>query len=366
MRGLMLDYQLTIPAMLRRAEQLFGSKAIVTRLPDKSFHRYTYAVLRPPGQAGLPRPAPRSRQPSGRPVPGAGHPDRRRPHHLAGHPPGAGPESGPLGPLQPAGHGGRRVGGPAGHDPGLPGTPRPAGRPRLGHDGDDAPRHRVHPHPRTAGGAGGRPVRLPGETGSTRPLHRDPGPQRPGPGPLGRADHGRAGDPRSLGGVGLLRGPGGGRSLDGRRLAPHGRHRHHRPPGLHRDQGPRQGPGEVGRRVDQLGGPGERAHGPPGRGGGRGDRRPAPQVAGAPAGRGGAQAGAVGHQGRAARLPAPQVRQVVAAGRHRVRRPDPPYVHGEVPQAGPARALPRPPHEGDRQLGHGALSGPRPRPRRKE
>ncbi|QBS37393.1 fatty-acid--CoA ligase [Thermaerobacter sp. FW80] len=43
MRGLMLDYQLTIPAMLRRAEQLFGGKAIVTPLPDKSFHRYTYA-----------------------------------------------------------------------------------------------------------------------------------------------------------------------------------------------------------------------------------------------------------------------------------------------------------------------------------
>jgi fatty-acyl-CoA synthase len=43
MQGLIMDYQLTIPAILRRAEQVFGSKEIVTRLPDKSFHRYTYA-----------------------------------------------------------------------------------------------------------------------------------------------------------------------------------------------------------------------------------------------------------------------------------------------------------------------------------
>ncbi|MDI3317527.1 MAG: long-chain fatty acid--CoA ligase [Bacillota bacterium] len=43
MQGLMMEYQLTLPAMLRRAEALFGRKEIVTRLPDKSFHRYTYA-----------------------------------------------------------------------------------------------------------------------------------------------------------------------------------------------------------------------------------------------------------------------------------------------------------------------------------
>ena len=42
MRGLMMDYQLTIPTILRRAETLFGNKEIVTRLPDKSIHRYTY------------------------------------------------------------------------------------------------------------------------------------------------------------------------------------------------------------------------------------------------------------------------------------------------------------------------------------
>lgn len=43
MNGLIMDYQLTIPAILRRAEMLFPRKEIVTRLPDKSFHRYTYA-----------------------------------------------------------------------------------------------------------------------------------------------------------------------------------------------------------------------------------------------------------------------------------------------------------------------------------
>lgn len=43
MRGLTGDYQLTLPAMLRRAETLYGPKEIVTRKPDKSFHRYTYA-----------------------------------------------------------------------------------------------------------------------------------------------------------------------------------------------------------------------------------------------------------------------------------------------------------------------------------
>jgi non-ribosomal peptide synthetase component E (peptide arylation enzyme) len=42
-KGLTSDYQLTLPAMLKRAEVLYGPKEIVTRRPDKSFHRYTYA-----------------------------------------------------------------------------------------------------------------------------------------------------------------------------------------------------------------------------------------------------------------------------------------------------------------------------------
>ena len=43
MEGLMIDYQLNVPAILRRAEQLFGSSEIASRLPDTSWHRYTYA-----------------------------------------------------------------------------------------------------------------------------------------------------------------------------------------------------------------------------------------------------------------------------------------------------------------------------------
>ena len=48
MRGLTSDYQLILPAILRRAEALYGYREIVTRRPDKSFHLYTYAdfVLR--------------------------------------------------------------------------------------------------------------------------------------------------------------------------------------------------------------------------------------------------------------------------------------------------------------------------------
>ena len=43
MKGLTSDYPLTLPAMLHSAEALYGPKEIVTRRPDKSFHRYTYA-----------------------------------------------------------------------------------------------------------------------------------------------------------------------------------------------------------------------------------------------------------------------------------------------------------------------------------
>ncbi len=37
-----MDYQLTVTAILRRAEALFAEKEIISRLPDKSIHRYTY------------------------------------------------------------------------------------------------------------------------------------------------------------------------------------------------------------------------------------------------------------------------------------------------------------------------------------
>jgi len=45
LRGLMMDYQLTLPAMLRRAETFFPHKEIVTRLPNKELFRYTYADM---------------------------------------------------------------------------------------------------------------------------------------------------------------------------------------------------------------------------------------------------------------------------------------------------------------------------------
>ena len=43
MNGLMMDMQLTVPMLLRRSEQYFGGKEIVTRMADRSFHRTTYA-----------------------------------------------------------------------------------------------------------------------------------------------------------------------------------------------------------------------------------------------------------------------------------------------------------------------------------
>jgi fatty-acyl-CoA synthase len=45
MDGLMMDFQLTLPPVLRRVETFFGGKEVVTRLPDRSFHRYTYADM---------------------------------------------------------------------------------------------------------------------------------------------------------------------------------------------------------------------------------------------------------------------------------------------------------------------------------
>ena len=41
--GLSMDYELDVAAILRRGEQLFGHKKIASRLPDKTWHTYTYA-----------------------------------------------------------------------------------------------------------------------------------------------------------------------------------------------------------------------------------------------------------------------------------------------------------------------------------
>lgn len=42
MNGLMMDFPLTLNHFLERAGKLFPKEEIVTRLPDKSLHRYTY------------------------------------------------------------------------------------------------------------------------------------------------------------------------------------------------------------------------------------------------------------------------------------------------------------------------------------
>ncbi len=45
MHGLIMDFQLTIPALLRRAEQLHFDRELVTRQNDRSIHRYTYGDM---------------------------------------------------------------------------------------------------------------------------------------------------------------------------------------------------------------------------------------------------------------------------------------------------------------------------------
>jgi fatty-acyl-CoA synthase len=45
MRGLMMDFPLTVPALLERAGNIFGKVEIVTRRPDRSLVRYTWRDL---------------------------------------------------------------------------------------------------------------------------------------------------------------------------------------------------------------------------------------------------------------------------------------------------------------------------------
>ncbi|MFQ5612450.1 MAG: long-chain fatty acid--CoA ligase [Anaerolineae bacterium] len=45
MKGLMMDYPLTIDRILEHAHRMYPRKQILTKLPDGSFHRYTYANL---------------------------------------------------------------------------------------------------------------------------------------------------------------------------------------------------------------------------------------------------------------------------------------------------------------------------------
>lgn len=43
MRGTIMDYPLTLPTILEHAGRLHGAQEIVSRLPDRSLHRYTFA-----------------------------------------------------------------------------------------------------------------------------------------------------------------------------------------------------------------------------------------------------------------------------------------------------------------------------------
>src|SRR6202158_2139913 len=45
MRGLMMDFQLTVPALLERAGNIFGNVEIVTRRPDRRLARSTWGDL---------------------------------------------------------------------------------------------------------------------------------------------------------------------------------------------------------------------------------------------------------------------------------------------------------------------------------
>lgn len=43
MHGLMMDYQLTLDRIVERANRFYPRKGIITKLPDGTFHQYTYA-----------------------------------------------------------------------------------------------------------------------------------------------------------------------------------------------------------------------------------------------------------------------------------------------------------------------------------
>ena len=157
--------------------------------------------------------------------------------------------------------------------------PRAPPRPRVGDDGDDAPRHGLEPHRASelalsedeqfayrAGGAGPAvpfvEIRARGAEGSSR-----------GTGTMGELE---------VRGVWIASAyydaPDGGRPLDRRRLVQDRGHRHDRAERLHRDPGPGQGPRQVRRRVDLDRGARERADGASRRRRGGRDRDPGREV----------------------------------------------------------------------------------------
>ena len=155
------------------------------------------------------------------------------------------------------------------------GHPDPAG---LGHDRDQPDRLGVLAaraslrRPRR----GARPTSAPrrGIAGAAgRPADRRARQRRRAA--VGRRRHRRAAGPRARGSRRTYYTTDGRRrAVHRRRLAAHRRRRDDRPARLHPARRPHQGPGQVRRRVDQLGRAGERDHGPPEDRRGRGDRRP--------------------------------------------------------------------------------------------
>ena len=266
--------------------------------------------------------------------------ERRRADDLDGDPAGARCESGRAGTS-------RRmrtmtVGGAApaaGDDRGVRRAPRPPHHPRLGHDRDVPDRDDLRRARPGARALGRRRVRQARPAGAADPVRRDPRSRRGGARAVGRREHGRARGARAVDQLVVLRGARGGRPLDGRRLVQDGRHRHDRARRLRRGAGSRQGPRQVGRRVDLDRRARERADGPPGRRGGRGDRRPRREVVGAAARRRRAARGRDRERRRAPRVPRAELRQVLAPRPVRVRRGDPEDRGRQVPQDCAPRAV---------------------------
>src|SRR4029079_18258102 len=126
-----------------------------------------------------------------------------------------------------------------------------------------------------------------------------------------------------------------GRLVPDRRRGDPRRHREHQ---AHR---PDQGPGEVGRRVDLLGGSGERADGSPRGEGGRGRGGGPPPLGGAAAGHGGPEGRRRSDRGGAQGLALFEIPEVLGPGRRGVRRVHSPHLGGEVQEVRAARALRR-------------------------
>src|SRR5437660_1565090 len=237
----MMEYPLTLAFILRRAETLFGHKAIITRRPDKTIHRYTYADFVPRAkklavalqQLGLRR---GDRVATlcwnqyehleayfGIPLAGnVLHPINPRLHptdlayivndaedrvliiddtllpllekfradvrieHIVVVEHGAQATAG-LRPVAAARPRGRRLGRAEIDDPRLRRAARASRPPRLGYDRDDAARCRVEPDERSRGHGRGDAPRLSRKAGIPGAARRDPRPERRGPrGALGR------------------------------------------------------------------------------------------------------------------------------------------------------------------------------------